>query len=458
LNRLVSLAALAALSLALAAPARASDPEIKFEKYKLQNGLTVILSEDHRLPQVAVNIWYHVGAANQTPGKSGFAHLFEHMMFSGSKHVQPAPFTVLQSIGTIPGAMANGTTSFDRTNYFEVVSSNELGTALWIESDRMAFLLDTLDAKKLSIQRDVVSNERRQSYENRPYGVGQLKLCDVLFPSPHPYYECVIGSIPEIQAASVDDLKAFFRAWYGPQNASLAIVGDFDPAAAKALVEKYFGPIVNDKMPARPDLAQPKLDKVVAETVEDKVAELPRFDLVWNGVKQFSDDEAAGDVLSEILGGGKTSRLYKTLVFDKKVASEVDAGDEALGLGGYFEIDATVNSGHDISELKPLIQAEIERIKKDGPTAAEVARAQRKFIAQKVRAVELLGGFGGKADILNMYETYLGDPGYLPRDLARYRAVTPDAVKAFANKYLLDDKRLELSIVPAAKKPQASAK
>jgi zinc protease len=449
LKRLVSLAILAALAVTL--PARAGDPEIKFEKYKLANGLTVILSEDHRLPQVAVNIWYHVGAANQTPGKSGFAHLFEHMMFSGSKHVQPSPFAALQSIGTVPGSMANGTTNFDRTNYFEVVSANELATALWIESDRMAFLLDTLDQHKLSIQRDVVSNERRQSYENRPYGVGQLKICDVLYPSPHPYYECVIGSIPEIQAASVDDLKAFFRSWYGPQNASLAIVGDFDPAAAKALVEKYFGAVVNDAMPARPAVVQPLLTSVVQATVEDKVAELPRFSLLWNGVKQFSDDEAAGDVLSEVLAGGKSSRMYKSLVFDKQIASEVDGGNEALGLGGYFELDATAKAGHAVAELRPLILAELERVKKDGPTQEEVTRAQRKFIANKVRAVESLGGFGGKADILNTYETYLGDPGYLPRDLARYRAVTPESVKAFANKYLVDDKRLELTIVPTAK-------
>jgi len=452
LNRLAVLAALAASVLAL--PARATDPEIKFEKYKLANGLTVILSEDHRLPQVAVNIWYHVGAANQTPGKSGFAHLFEHMMFSGSKHIQPSPFDVLKSIGTVPGSMANGTTNFDRTNYFEVVQSNELATALWIESDRMAFLLDTLDAKKLSIQRDVVSNERRQSYENRPYGAGQLKVCDVMYPAPHPYYECVIGSIPEIQAASVDDLKAFFRSWYGPQNASLSIVGDFDPAAAKALVEKYFAPAVNDAMPARPDVPQPKLSGVVQETIEDKLAEVPRFSLLWNGVKMFSDDEASGDVLGEILASGKSSRLYQTVVFDKQVASSVAADDETLGLGGYFEISANVKEGHTVAELKPLLQSELERIKKDGPSAEEVARAQRKIIASKVRAVESLGG---KADILNMYETYLGDPGYLPRDLARYRAVTADSVKAFANQYLLDGKRLELTQLPAAKSP-ASAK
>lgn len=458
MQRLVLRAVIAGLALvALAPSAHAVDPEIKFEKYQLKNGLTVILSEDHRLPQVAVNIWYHVGAANQTPGKSGFAHLFEHMMFSGSKHVQPAPFSILQTVGTMPGAMANGTTSFDRTNYFEVVPSNELATALWIESDRMAFLLDTLDAKKLAVQRDVVSNERRQSYENRPYGVGFLKTCDVLYPSPHPYYECVIGSIPEIQAASIDDLKSFFRSWYGPQNASLAIVGDFEPAAAKALIEKYFGAVVNDPLPQRPNVAQPKLTKVVKETIEDRVAELPRLSLVWNGVKQFTPDEPAGDILAEVLGGGKTSRLYKTLVFDKQVASDIEASNDTLGLGGEFVAAATVKAGHDLSEIAPLLQAEITRIKQEGPTAAEVARAQRKIIAQKIRSVEGLGGFGGKADILNNYQTYLGDPGYLPRDLARYRAVTADDVKAFANKYLPDDKRLELTIVPTAKKPQASA-
>jgi len=333
MRRLVPLLTLSA-GIALSTSAYAADPDIKFEKLTLKNGLTVILSEDHRLPQVAVNVWYHTGAANQTPGRSGFAHLFEHMMFSGSKHVQPAPFTILQTVGTVPGQMANGTTSFDRTNYFEAVPSNELATALWIESDRMAFLLDTLDEKKLAIQRDVVSNERRQSYENRPYGVAQLKLCDTLYPSPHPYFECVIGSIPEIQAAKIDDLKSFFRSWYTPQNASLAIVGDIDPAQAKQLVEKYFGPIVGEPTPARPTPPQPMLTGVVKETVQDKIAEVPRLSLVWNGTKNFSEDEAALDILAAILGDGKSSRLYKSLVFDKQVASNAEAGDEAIGLGG----------------------------------------------------------------------------------------------------------------------------
>ena len=470
-HRLVAAAAALALG---AGAARAADPEIKFEKYQLKNGLTVILSEDHRLPQVAVNIWYHVGAANQSLGKSGFAHLFEHMMFSGSKHVQPSPFKVLEAIGTSAGAMANGTTNFDRTNYFEVVASSELPTALWIESDRMAFLLDTLDQKKLDIQRDVVSNERRQSYENRPYGTESLRICDLLYPSPHPYYECVIGSIPEIEGATLADLRAFFREYYGPNNASLALVGDFDPAVAKQLIEKYFGAVEccglrtppgageavsSVAFPAvvkRPDLPPPHIESVVKETLVDKLAEVPRFDLVWAGLKPFSDDEAAGDVLADVLGSGRTSRLYKSMVFDKQVASEVDASDVALGLGGWFTVGAVAKAGHTASELAPLIQASIDDLKKSGPTQEEVDRAVRKFVAQKARAVERIGGFGGKADVLNEYQTFLDDPGYLPRDIARYRAVTPALVRAFANKYLLDGQRIELTVEPAAQK-QASA-
>jgi len=298
----------AILSVALAFAARAADPEIKFEKYTLPNGLTVILSEDHRLPQVAVDVWYHVGAANQTPGRSGFAHLFEHMMFSGSKHVQPSPFQVLRAVGA---SGVNGTTSFDRTNYFEVVPSSQLAAALWIESDRMGYLLDTLDEKKLRIQRDVVSNEKRQTYDNRAYGPSGLRLCDLLFPKPHPYYECVIGDIADIQAASVQDLRQFFTTWYGPQNASLAIVGDFDPKVAKELVEKYFSPVPRGPDVKLEDVPQPPIGQLVKETIDDKLAEVPRLILAWKGVRQYTDEEPAGEVLADVLGSGRTSRLYK---------------------------------------------------------------------------------------------------------------------------------------------------
>jgi zinc protease len=440
----------AALALALAASgAGAADPEIKFEKYKLPNGLTVILSEDHRLPQVAVDIWFHVGAANQVQGRSGFAHLFEHMMFSGSKHVQPTPFKILEASGA---SGVNGTTNFDRTNDFEVMPSAELPTALWLESDRMGYLLDTLDDQKLKIQRDVVSNEKRQSYENRPYGLSQLRLCDLLFPKGHPYYECVIGDLSEIQAASPQDVRAFFRQFYGPNNASLAIVGDFDPKTVKELVEKYFGPIPRGPDVKMPDLPQPDIQGVVKEKVEDKLAEVPRLILVWKGVRQFADEEPAGDILADVLGTGRTSRLYKALVFDKQLASSVSAGDNTLGLGGWFQISVTASRGHDIPELLPVVQQIVDEVRKNGVTPEEVERAKRNIIANKLRSVERIGGFGGKADLLNMYETFLGDPGYLPRDLARYRAVTPEAVKAFANKYLIDDKHIELDVVPVGKK------
>ncbi len=307
-------------ALALAAPPTV---DIPFQEYALPNGLTVILAEDHRLPEVAVDVWYHVGAANQTPGKSGFAHLFEHMMFSGAKHIGPQPFRILEGIGTSAGAMANGTTDFDRTNYFEVVPADELPTALWLESDRMGFLLDTLDPKKLAVQRGVVSNERRQSYENRPYGMTELRTCDILWPKPHPYYDCVIGTIAEIQSASIGDLRDFFRRWYAPDNASIAIVGDFDPATAKQLVERYFGPLPRGPALVRPAAPPPHLDSVVRETLHDPVARVPRLDMVWAGVKPFAPDEAAGDVLARILGQGKTSRLYRKLVLEKPLASDV---------------------------------------------------------------------------------------------------------------------------------------
>ena len=431
-------------ALALASATRAADPTIAFEKYQLPNGLTVILSPDHRLPQVAVNIWYHVGAANQATGRSGFAHLFEHMMFSGSKHVQPSPFKVLETIGGV----ANGSTNFDRTNYYEVVPSNELATALWLESDRLGFLLETLDARKLQVQRDVVSNERRQSYENRPYGLTFLRLCDLLYPSPHPYYQCVIGSIPEIQAASVDDVKGFFREFYGPQNASLAIVGDFEPAKARALVEQYFGPIPAGPPVQRPSVPQPMLATVVRETLEDPVAEVPRLDLAWNGPVMYSADEPACDVLAEVLAGSDASRLTRSMVHAGRVAASVSAGCQAIGLGGWFQVTAVANAGKGAADLLAPVQAAIEVLKKDGPTAEEVERAKRQFIASRVRGLERIGS---RADQLNKYQTYLGDPGWLAQDLARYRAVTPATVQAFAQRYLADDRRIELTTLPKAK-------
>jgi predicted Zn-dependent peptidase len=437
---------IAIVTLALPLAAGAADPEIRFEKYQLANGLTVILSEDHRLPQVAVDVWYHVGAANQTPGRSGFAHLFEHMMFSGSKHVQPSPIQVLESLGA---SGLNGTTNFDRTNYFEVVPASQLAAALWVESDRMGYLLDTLDEQKLKIQRDVVSNEKRQSYENRPYGPAGLRLCDLLFPKPHPYYECVIGDIADIQSASAADVRQFFRTYYGPQNASLALVGDFDPKVARGLVEKYFGPIPRGPEVKLPDIPQPAVGKLVKEVVEDKLAEMPRLILAWKGVRQYTDEEPAGDVLGDVLGTGKTSRLYKALVFERQLASGVSASNVTLGLAGWFQITVTAARGHGLDEIRPVVRQILADVEEKGVSKPEVERATRNIIANRLRTVERIGGFGGKADLLNNYQVFLGDPGYLPRDIARYRAVTPEAVQAFARKYLASDQRIELDVIPA---------
>ncbi len=277
-------------------------------------------------------------------------------MFSGAKHIGPAPFQVLEGIGTSAGAMANGTTSEDRTNYFEVVPSAELPTALWLESDRMAFLLDTLDEKKLDVQRDVVSNERRQSYENRAYGTAELRTCDLFYPKPHPYYDCVIGTIAEIQSASMDDLRGFFRQFYAPNNASISIVGNFNPADAKALVAKYFGAIPRQPDVVRPDVPQPPLSGVIKETIQDQVAKIPRLDLDWVGVKAFDADEPAGDVLARILGGSKSSRLYQELVQKRQLASGVDAENETHLLGGIFGVEVTVKQGHTTQEIAPVVE------------------------------------------------------------------------------------------------------
>ena len=437
---------IAIVALALGAvQARAADPEVKFEKYRLQNGLTVILSEDHRLPHVSVNVWYHVGAANQTPRHSGFAHLFEHMMFSGSKHARD-PDTMLEQIGA---SNRNGSTNFDRTNYYETVPSSELPTALWLESDRMGFLLPTLDAQKLKIQRDVVSNEYRQRIENVPYGPTQQRLCDLLYPLPHPYYECVIGLVSDIQAATVEDVRDFFRRFYGPNNASLVLVGDFDAAVAKQLIDKYFSPIPPGPEVKRPAVEAPPIASVVKETIEDKLAQLPRFQVVWNGVRPYTDDEPAGDVLTEVLAGGKTSRLFQLLMLEKQAASNVDANNPALGLRGWIEIGATAAPSHDPEEMRTLIQQVIDDVKQNGVTKEEVDRAKFKIIAGQLRSLER---GSARADILNGYEMWLGDPGFLPRDLARYRAVTPQSVQAFARKYLPDDRRIELTTVPAPRR------
>jgi zinc protease len=429
------------------AAVRVSDvPDIPFEKYTLPNGLDVILSEDHRLPLVAVNVWYHVGPAYEEPGRTGFAHLFEHMMFQGSKHVTgDSHFRLTEGAGA---SDVNGTTDFDRTNYFETLPANQLELGLWLESDRMGYLIDMIDQPNLSNQQDVVRNERRQSVENQPYGIVNEAVFKLLFPPGHPYYASVIGSHADIQAAQLPDVRNFFRKYYAPNNASVAIVGDIDKAATKRLVEKYFGPLKSGPPVQKPDVRTPPITSEKRAVVTDRV-ELPRVYMAWLTPPIYSAGDANADVLASVLGGGRSSRLYKSLVYDKQIAQNVSAEQQSLMLSSVFMIVATARPGHTAAELETAIDAELTRIRAESPEQAEIDRARNQFETRTIRGLERLGGFGGVADRLNEYNHYLGDPGYLKRDLGRYDSVTPATVKAFAAQ-LTSNARVVVYGVPGA--------
>ncbi|MEQ1868657.1 MAG: pitrilysin family protein [Vicinamibacterales bacterium] len=456
LRRLQGLGLMAALAASLtacgdaakpAAPlATANDlPTIDFEKYTLPNGLDVILSEDHRLPMTAVNIWYHVGPANEAAGRTGFAHLFEHMMFQGSKHVPgDLHFKTLEGAGA---SSVNGTTDFDRTNYFATVPSNELEMALWLESDRMGYLLDQVDQASLSEQQGVVRNERRQSVENRPYGIVDEAVFHQLFPSGHPYYASVIGSHADIQAVKLEDVQNFFKAYYAPNNASLVIVGDIDKAQTKALIEKYFGTLKSGPPVAKPTVETPKITAERRAVVKDHV-ELPRVTIAWITSPFFKPGDADADIAATVLGGGKSSRLYKSLVYDKQIAQTVAAQQYSLMLGSVFSIEVTARPGHTAEEIEKAVDEELAKFRDNGPDANEVDRARNVIETRTVQGLENLGGFGGVADRLNTYNHFLGDPGYLPKDLQRYRDVTPASVKAFTQQQLSNNARVVVHGVP----------
>ncbi len=411
------------------APVASDIPKLEFEKYTLRNGLEVILAEDHRLPLVAVNLWYHVGPVNERPGRTGFAHLFEHMMFQGSKNVgNDMHFKLLEAAGA---SSINGTTGFDRTNYFETLPSNELELALWIESDRMGFLLDTLDQEKLTGQIDVVRNERRQSIENTPYGLVEEEVFHQLFPKGHPYYASIIGSHADLEAVRLDDVRGFFRQYYAPNNASLAIVGDIDKASVKALVEKYFGPIAKGPSVDKNAVTTPPITAERRAIVSDKV-ELPRVYMAWLTAPFYQPGDADADLLGEVLGGGKSSRLYKKLVYEKQLAQDVAAYQQSMALQSAFIIEATARPGVKIDELEKAIDEELAGLRNNGPTDVELERARNGIETDIVRGLETLGGFGGIADRLNQYNHYLGNPDYLAQDIGRYRQASIASVQALA--------------------------
>ncbi|MFL6230763.1 MAG: M16 family metallopeptidase [Pyrinomonadaceae bacterium] len=419
-------------------------PAIKYDEFRLANGLRVILHEDHSTPIVGVNIWYHVGSKNETPGKTGYAHLFEHMMFQGSGNYDDDYFKPIQEAG----GNLNGSTDTDRTNYWEVVPSNFLELALFMESDRMGHLLDVLNDAKLANQRDVVKNEKRQNYDNRPYGLVGARINEILYPENHPYHWLTIGSLDDLTKASREDISAFFRHYYTPNNASLAIAGDFDPKEVRRLVEKYFGPIPKGPDVVKPTPVQPKLDGVKRVEMQDRVA-LPRLYMVWHTVPQYTPDEASLDTLARILGGGKSSRLYKSLVYERQIAQDVSAGNRAQELAGTFNITVTPKPGKTLAELEGAIGEEIEKLRHDAPTPEEIERAYNGREAAFIYGLQTVGDFGGKNDQLNQYATFVGKPGYFSEDLARYRKVTADDVKRVANQYL-NDNRLVVSVTPSA--------
>src|SRR6266849_6055088 len=446
----------AVLLVFLAAPAFAqtSTPapkiELPYTQFTLPNGLRVILHEDHSVPMVTVNMWYHVGSAREREKRTGFAHLFEHLMFMGSGHVKPGEFDQWLEAA---GGDNNGSTETDRTNYWLNVPANSLELALFLESDRMGYLLDSMTPKTVDAQRDVVKNERRQSVENRPYGIAEVVLGELLYPDGHPYHWPVIGYMEDLTAASYDDVVAFFKKYYAPSDASLVVAGDLQPAEARRLIEKWFGDVKPGAAPEPMTIPGAALAGVQKKTITDRV-QLPRLYLAWLTPRHFEPGDAALDMVADILAGGKNSRLYKRLVYDMQIAQDVSASQQSQALSSSFQIIATPRPGHTVEELEKVIDEEIQKLQREAPTAHELERSVNKIESSFYNRMERVGGFGGKADQLNAYFTFAGDPDWFNEDLSRYRALSVSDVTAAAAQFLPLDQRVELIVEPEKRSPK----
>jgi zinc protease len=428
----------------LAAPAAAQQVSIPHTTFTLPNGLRVIVAEDHSAPLAAVNVWYHVGSGYERPGRTGFAHLFEHIMFEGSKNVPEGDFDNWLEAA---GARNNGSTTTDRTNYYEVMPSNAVELALWLEADRMGGLLDAMSPSKLEGQRGVVKNERRQSYENQPYGLLWETASTLLYPQGHPYSWTTIGSMADLDAAQLEDVNAFFRTYYAPNNASIAIVGDVNPAQVRQWVERYFGWIPRNTDVQRPTAPMPQLAATTYTTREDRVT-LPELTMIWRTDKRFSADDAALNVLGDVLSSGKSSRLYKRLVYDEQVAAFATAYNDGNLLSGDFWIRVRARPEVDLDRMQAAVDEEIARIAQTPPTQEELQRVLNGRVTQFVARLETVEG---KADQLNDYLYFTGSPDFSEQDLARYRAVTPADVQRVAQRYLAGKNHVIISIVPQGK-------
>jgi len=444
-NQLVTLWSLFWGALIAASAGAQTTPRIQFEKYKLPNGLEVILHEDHSTPIVAVDTWYHVGSGDEQVGRTGFAHLFEHIMFMGSQNVPVGAFDQMLEAA---GADNNGSTTEDRTNYYETLPSNALQLALWLDADRMGFLLPTMDLAKVNLQRDVVKNERRQRVDNQPYGRADETILAVLYPRTHPYSWPVIGSMADLSAASLADVQNFFRTYYAPNNATLTIAGDFDPAAVKKMVAQYFGSIPRGPEVKRrltvPAVVIPRDTFLV---LEDKV-QLPRVFYTWHSVKGFSKDDAALDILAQVVANDKNSRLYKKLVYDLQVAQNVRAFQDGSRLDGKFQIDVTPKPGQKVADIDRIVQTEIANVISGGISPRELQRAQNLY---KASFLNRLASVLGKAEVLNSYNYFVGNPDFVQQDAARYERVTAADVQRVARTYLGRPK-IVLTVVPEGKK------
>jgi len=451
--RRTALAALAALAFGASSPAitAAQDkgptiPDLKVETFMLPNGLSVILHEDHTTPFVGVNIWYKVASKDEKPGRTGFAHLFEHLMFQGSQHHDSEYFGPLEKLG----AQINGSTSTDRTNYYEALPTNGLETALWLESDRMGFLLPALTQAKLDNQRDVVKNERRQRVDNVPYGMAEERLDEMLYPPDHPYHHSVIGSMADLSAASLTDVATFFRTYYSPNNASLCLAGDINPAEARKLVEKYFGTLPRGPEVARLKPSVPGLAGSKKLVMTDDV-KLSRTTLAWPSVALGDPDEAALDALASILGLlPNENRLFRALQYDKQLAANANAFHRTSLLAGTFAVSITPQPGQKLDDLIAIADAEIARLKSEGPTADEIRKVKNTV---ESRSVLTLQSVAAKSDFLNRYNVEFGDPLAYKKELREAYAVTADDVKRVANKYLIAD-RVRLDVNPGTRTPR----
>lgn len=448
MKRWVTLSALilaASVTVAAQQPAPLSVP---FTQFKLPNGLNVILHRDTSVPVVSVNVWYHVGSGHERPGRTGFAHLFEHVMFEGSMHVPEGSFdTWLEAAG----GNNNGSTTNDRTNYYEDLPSNALELALFLESDRMGFLLDDKAPDKINGQRDVVKNEKRQSVDNQPYGQAFIELPAMMYPAGHPYSWSTIGSMEDLSAASFEDVARFFRTYYVPSNASIVIAGDIDIAATRKLVEKWFSDVPAGKPVPALNAPTAVLDGVKKKTITDRV-QLPRLYLAWHTPGLMKPGDAELDLVSNLLSGGKNSRLYKRLVYEMQIAQDVNASQQSQALGSMYVITATARPGQSLDKIQAVIDEELDKLRTTAPDAREMTRALNQTEANFYRSMERVGGFGGKANQLNSYYKATGQPDFFQRDLDRYRAVTPADIKAVVENYLPKDRRAELSIIPGEKK------